>query len=160
MHGGLRRRDEDLAMRVLVTGASGYIGGRLVPLLLKSGYTVRCISRETRELAARFGDELELIQGDIFDQSSLERSLADVDVAYYLIHSMARRDHDFASVDRQAAQLFAETAARAGVGRIVYLGGLGDAETDLSAHLRSRQEVGRVLRGTDRVPSRRDCRLR
>lgn len=135
-------------MRVLVTGASGYIGGRLVPKLLDARHSVRCITRETKQLQARFGSDIEIVQGDIFDAASLARSLENIDVAYYLIHSMARRNSDFAAVDRRAAQLFADAACKAGLKRIIYLGGLGDDSTQLSEHLRSRQEVGDVLRSS------------
>jgi uncharacterized protein YbjT (DUF2867 family) len=134
-------------MRVLVTGATGYIGGRLVPRLLEAGHTVRCFARDPGRLAGRFAG-VELAGGDIFDRASVLRALAGVDVAFYLVHSMSNSRRDFARNDREAAALFGEAARAAGVARIVYLGGLGDAAASLSHHLSSRQEVGDVLRSS------------
>ncbi|MFY9780878.1 MAG: SDR family oxidoreductase [Candidatus Baltobacteraceae bacterium] len=132
-------------MRVLVTGATGYIGGRLVTRLLEAGYAVRCFAREPARLSGRFKG-VEITEGDVFDRVSVRRALEGIDVAFYLVHSMNRSDRDFAQSDRVAAALFREAAGEAGVKRIVYLGGLGDGAKSLSAHLRSRQEVGDVLR--------------
>jgi uncharacterized protein YbjT (DUF2867 family) len=134
-------------MRILVTGATGYIGGRLVPRLLAAGHQVRCYARASERLRGRFGDGVEIIEGDIYDAVALEGALAGCDAAYYLIHSMAST-HAFSDADREAAAIFGGCARRASVGRIVYLGGLGDAGDELSAHLRSRQEVGDVLRAS------------
>lgn len=131
-------------MNVLVTGATGYIGGRLVPRLLERGYTVRCMARDPGRLAGRFPGA-EAVAGDAFDPASVAAALSGIDVAYYLVHSMDRGQKDFASSDREAARIFAEAARAAGVRRIVYLGGLGVAGDDLSKHLRSRHEVGAVL---------------
>ncbi len=133
-------------MRILVTGATGYIGGRLVPALLAAGHTVRCFVRDPERIADRFAGA-EVAQGDVFDGASLRAALAGCDVAYYLIHSMSDDRRDFTRRDREGARLFGTVAAQAGVRRIVYLGGLGDdGRRTLSPHLRSRHEVGRELR--------------
>ena len=132
--------------RVLLTGASGYVGGRLWPRLEAiDDVAVRCLTRDESKLQDRGGRHSEIIQGDVFDGMSLFRALEDVDTTYYMIHSMSSRA-DFERQDRLAAQIFGQAARQCGVRRIVYLGGLGDDRQRLSPHLRSRQEVGRVLR--------------
>jgi len=128
----------------LVTGASGYVGGRLVRELENRGERLRCIARRPEFLRPKLGAGIEIVRGDALDIQSLRAAVAGVDVAYYLIHSMGSRG-DFEREDRQAAMNFAAAANEAGVRRIVYLGGLGH-EPGLSRHLRSRQEVGRILR--------------
>jgi uncharacterized protein YbjT (DUF2867 family) len=134
-------------VRVLVTGATGYIGGRLVTRLRERGYDVRCFARAVRRLRGRFDPAVEIVEGDIFDEAALERALAGCDAAYYLVHSMASA-HAFEDADRDAARQFGLAASRAGVARIVYLGGLGDEDDALSKHLRSRHEVGTILRSS------------
>jgi len=129
---------------VLVTGASGYVGGRLVRALVEQGELVRCLARRPQDLAARLPAGVEVSGGDVLDAASLPAALAGVDTAYYLVHGMGSRS-DFQEEDRRGAINFAHAAEAAGVRRIVYLGGLGTA-TDLSPHLASRQEVGRILR--------------
>ncbi|GAC1388611.1 MAG: SDR family oxidoreductase [Vulcanimicrobiaceae bacterium] len=131
-------------MKILVTGATGYIGGRLVPRLLEAGHAVRCLARNAQRLEGRFSGA-EVLEGDILDEESLKEACQGVEVAYYLVHSMGD-SHDFAGRDRDAAARFGKVARECGVGRIVYLGGLGADESDLSHHLRSRHEVGDVLR--------------
>ena len=131
-------------MNVLVTGASGYVGGRLVPRLLEAGHTVRCVVRNARRLEGRF-PSAGIVEGDVFDESSMHRACTGIDTAYYLIHSMSD-SRDFSERDREAAAIFGKAAREAGVSRIVYLGGLGSDKPDLSHHLRSRHEVGNVLR--------------
>ena len=132
-------------MNVLVTGASGYVGGRLVPELLRRGHVVRCLTRHPRALAGRF-DGAEVVAGDVLaDPRGLERVLAGIDVAFYLVHSMDSSSGDFAERDRCGARNFARAARFAGFRRIVYLGGLGDPR-QMSHHLQSRREVGEVLR--------------
>jgi len=130
--------------RVLLTGASGYVGGRLLPALEAAGCKVRCLARRPDVLAGRVSPATEIVKGDLFDRASLDAALRDVDVAFYLVHSMGSSG-SFEEADRQAALNFGQAAHAAGVGRIVYLGGLGRDEA-LSAHLRSRQEVGGLLR--------------
>lgn len=129
---------------LLVTGASGYIGGRLVRLLRGRGERVRCLARRPDALAARVPPGTEVVAGDLLEPETLPAALAGVDTAFYLVHSMGSRG-DFREEDRRAAESFGRAAAAAGVRRIVYLGGLG-SRTDLSPHLASRQEVGAVLR--------------
>jgi uncharacterized protein YbjT (DUF2867 family) len=130
---------------VLLTGASGYVGGRLLELLQRRGVAVRCLARNAETLAKRCGSGTEVVVGDVLARESLDAPLAGVDTAYYLIHSMGATG-DFEKEDRDAAANFASAARAAGVRRIIYLGGLGEDTKDLSKHLRSRQEVGRVLR--------------
>src|SRR4051812_186008 len=130
---------------VLVTGATGYIGGRLVPVLEASGIRLRCLARDPAALQWRVGPLTEVVAGDLFNPPSLDRALAGIDAAYYLVHSMGAHG-DYSERDRVAAQAFGEAARRAGVRRIVYLGGLATAGAGLSKHLRSRIETGEVLR--------------
>jgi len=130
---------------VLLTGATGYVGGRLLPELeARSDVRVRCLSRRPESLRGRVDDETEVVAGDLLEPESLGPALRDVDAAYYLVHSMGE-GQEFEEMDRRAAENFAEAARAADVRRIVYLGGLGEG-SDLSRHLRSRQEVGRILR--------------
>ena len=131
-------------MNVLVTGATGYIGGRLAPRLLEAGYTVRCLARQATRLDERFPNA-EVVEGDMFDESSLLRAAKGIDAAFYLVHSM-QSSGDFQESDRIAAANFARAAAACGVKRIIYLGGLGDDAAGLSHHLQSRHEVGDILR--------------
>ena len=133
--------------KVLLTGASGYVGGRLLRLLSEKSIPVRCLSRHPELLSARATCSVEVVQGDALDRQSLAAALAGVGAAYYFIHSMGSADN-FEETDRRAAQNFAETARDAGVQRIIYLGGLGDEKEQLSPHLRSRHEVGEILRST------------
>ena len=131
-------------MKILVTGASGYIGGRLVPLLLEAGHEVRCATRREGGLRGHpWAGRVETVVADVLDGEAIGRALRGVDVAYYLVHGMASGP-GFAQRDRRAARTFALAAAREGVGRIVYLGGLASGGR-LSPHLRSRAEVGRIL---------------
>lgn len=132
-------------MRVLVTGATGYIGGRLVPRLCEADHAVRCLARASQRLRGRFDERVEIVEGDVGDAAAVESALKDCDAAYYLIHSMAST-RAFAQKDREAAAIFGSAARKAGVQLLVYLGGLGEESNVLSTHLRSRHEVGRVLR--------------
>lgn len=130
---------------ILLTGATGYVGGRLLPLLIERGYTVRCLARRPDALAEEVDSGIEIAAGDVSDRATLDEPMRGVDTAIYLIHSMGATG-DFEAEDRQAAENFAAAATAAGVRRIVYLGGLGEDTAELSKHLRSRQEVGRILR--------------
>ena len=130
--------------RVLVTGATGYIGGRLVPRLLAKGHRLRCVARNPSRLEGRPWPGVEIVQGDLEDPAAPAQILHNIDVAYYLVHSMAA-GQAFRERDRAMALAFGAAAAQAGVRRIIYLGGLGDPEKVRSKHLVSRQEVGRSL---------------
>ena len=132
---------------VLLTGATGYIGGRLLKGLEKTGWPVRCLARHPEFLQQRIASSTEVVQGDCFDQASLPPAMAGVHTAYYLVHSMGSSGK-FEEEDRQAARNFAASARQAGVRRIIYLGGLGAEGQSLSAHLRSRQEVADILRSS------------
>ena len=127
----------------LITGATGYVGGRLLPALLERGHEVRGLAR--RPERADLPDGARTVKGDVVSGEGLDDALAGVDVAYYLVHSMGAGGDDFAERDRQAAERFGDAAARAGVSLVVYLGGLEGAEGTTSEHLRSREEVARLL---------------
>ncbi|MDH3719858.1 MAG: SDR family oxidoreductase, partial [Planctomycetota bacterium] len=135
----------DQRRRVLLTGPTGYVGGRLLALLEAQDVALRCMARRPDYLRPCVADATEVVQGDVLDIESLTAALDGVDTAYYLIHSMGSRGK-FESQDRTAAQNFASAARSAGVRRIIYLGGLGDDNQALSPHLRSRHEVGDLLR--------------
>ncbi len=131
---------------ILVTGATGYIGGRLIPRLLEEGCRVRVLVRsKARVLSRPWVGQVEVVVGDALDAESLAMALDGVDTAYYLIHSMSS-GASFHELDLQVARAFGQAAHEAGVSHIVYLGGLGDPKANLSNHLRSRQETGRALR--------------
>ena len=132
-------------MVVLLTGASGYVGGRLWRVLEAEGHRVRCLARRPDALRSTVGPSTEVVPGDVLDRPSLDAALRGVDAAYYLVHSMGASG-SFEEADRRAATNFGQAARAAGVGRIIYLGGLGSGEEALSPHLRSRQEVGQILR--------------
>jgi uncharacterized protein YbjT (DUF2867 family) len=133
---------------VLLTGASGYVGGRLLPLLEATPIKLRCLARSPEKLRPLVNSSTEIVRGDVLDPPSLEAALQGVQTAYYLVHLMSGSS-DFEQEDRQAALNFAAAARKAGVQRIIYLGGLGDdADPKLSPHLRSRHEVGEILRNS------------
>jgi len=133
-------------MNVLVTGATGYIGGRLVPLLLAQGHSIRVLVRNSKRLSSKpWGEEVEVVQGDVYDSTALAAAVEGMDAAFYLVHSMCTGP-DFASKDRRGAETFVQ--AGGSLGQVIYLGGIlprGGEGRD-SEHLRSRAEVGEILR--------------
>jgi len=134
--------------RILVTGGTGYVGGRLVAALEQAGADVRCLARRPEALAGRVAPSTEVVKGDCLQPATLPPALAGVDMAYYLVHSMGA-GNAFAALDEAAARSFGQAARAAGVRRVVYVGGLGTrAEAELSEHLRSRQQTGDVLRAS------------
>ena len=138
----------DKSKKCLVTGVTGYIGGRLVPKLLEKGYEVRVLSRDASRLQGRrWIEEVEVVEADVLKTETLKGVMADIDVAYYLIHSMSGNENeDFHERDIRAARNFGQAAANNNVSRIIYLGGLGNDEDELSKHLKSRQLTGETLR--------------
>lgn len=138
-------RDDGSTPRALVLGATGYIGGRLTPRLLNAGYRVRVLARDAARVASfPWGDECEIVEGSADDVKAVAEAMDDVDVVYYLIHSMSA-GKGFEESDERAATTVADAAARAGVHRIVYLGGLHPDDAKLSPHLRSRVHVGEIF---------------
>lgn len=129
---------------ILLTGASGYVGGRLLAALEERGERVRCLARHPELLKSKVAAGTEVVSGDVLDRASLDGALSGADVAYYLVHSMGASG-SFEEADRNGARNFAEASRAAGVKRIIYLGGLGRSDEHLSPHLKSRQEVGRIL---------------
>jgi uncharacterized protein YbjT (DUF2867 family) len=130
---------------ILVTGATGYIGSLLTEKLLASGYRVRCMVRKPDKLLLPPDNRCEVIKADVLNPESLPAAVNDIDTAYYLIHSLYSGYKKFANQDIVAAENFGRAAQQAGVKRIIYLGGLGQEDDSLSAHLRSRQDTGRKL---------------
>jgi uncharacterized protein YbjT (DUF2867 family) len=130
---------------VLIAGATGYVGGELLKKLLATGYNVRCLARHPEALRAKAHPALTVVEGDVLYSASLRAAMAGVSSAYYLVHSMGSAQ-SFEEQDRTGAQNFANAARDAGVERIIYVGGLGRSSAQLSKHLRSRQEVGEILR--------------
>ncbi|WBB63362.1 SDR family oxidoreductase [Streptomyces sp. WMMC500] len=145
---GRERQPARAPLTCLVTGASGYLGGRLVPELLEAGHRVRCLARSPDKLRDHpWAGEAEVVRGDVTDEESTAAAMRGIDVAYYLVHALGS-GAGFEETDRRAAHVFARQAHAAGVRRIVYLGGLtprGVPERELSPHLRSRAEVGRIF---------------
>lgn len=129
--------------RILLTGATGYIGGRLLKAFEAQSRPIRCMARRPEYLRAKAADSTEVVAGDVIQPQTLPAAMRDIDTAFYMIHSMGTGS-DFEKEDRRAAEAFAKAAKDAGVRQIVYLGGLGSGK--LSPHLHSRQEVGRILR--------------
>jgi uncharacterized protein YbjT (DUF2867 family) len=135
-------------VKILVTGSTGYIGSKLVPLLVERGYQVRVLIRDVSRVPASFSNlPLEYVQGTVEDNSTLREALRNVDVAYYLVHSM-KSGTDFHQVDSRLAEKFAQCAHESTVGRVVYLGALGNPYANLTEHLRSRHQTGETLAST------------
>jgi len=134
-------------MHILLTGATGYVGGVLLTELEREGHRVRCLARRPGKLAGKTAPDTEIMAGDASDPDDLARACAGIDTAYWLVHSM-ESGVDFERADRLAAERFAVAAKAAGVRRLIYLGGLGAEDDQLSAHLRSRHEVGAILRAS------------
>jgi len=132
---------------VLLTGATGYVGGRLLGLLESRGYPVRCLVRNPERFSRKRAAATEVMEGDLLEAGSLPPAMAGVDTAYYLVHSMGYGG-SFEEADRRAARNFTQAARAAGIRHIIYLGGLGSESDTLSPHLRSRQEVGEILRSS------------
>jgi uncharacterized protein YbjT (DUF2867 family) len=133
---------------VLVAGATGYVGGRLIPLLEQQSIAVRCLARDPEKLRPLVRESTQVVAGNVLEPDSLEEALRGVQTAYYLVHLMSKST-DFEKEDREAATNFGQAARKAGLKRIIYLGGLGDdADPKLSPHLRSRHEVGQILRNS------------
>ncbi len=131
---------------VLLTGATGYVGGRLLSLFEREPVTLRCLARNPDKLLASVKELTQVVKGDVLDPASLDEAMQCVHTAYYLVHLMSG-SKDFEKEDRQEGENFAAAAKKAKVNRIIYLGGLGkDTDSELSPHLRSRHEVGQILR--------------
>ncbi len=135
-----------LVGKILLTGATGYVGGRLLRALGEQGADIRALARRPEHLSSRVAPGVQVVQGDLQQRASLTRALDGIHTAYYLVHSMGARG-DYSKLDSRAAENFRHAAEEAGVSRIIYLGGLGVSESVLSPHLRSRQETGRILAG-------------
>ena len=136
-----------MKMNILIFGGTGYIGSKLIPQLVAEGHKVRCVVRDELNIRSYpWSEKVEIIEGDVLQSATLEKVFDSIDIIYYLVHSMQNSKGDFADLDRKAAQHVGEQAARAGVKRIIYLGGLGTRSDEQSKHLKSRHEVGDVLR--------------
>lgn len=131
-------------MNVLVTGVTGFVGRHLAPELVAAGHDVRGLTRDRTAHRESFNEHLELVEGNLLDPTSLDGLFDDIDVVYYLVHSLGAGT-SFERTDREAAHNFVTAASESGVSRVIYLGGLGNSETELSAHLRSRREIEAVL---------------
>lgn len=131
--------------KIVLTGATGYVGGRLLNILKNNDVLVRCLARNPEFLQNKASSNIEIVKGDVLDRNSLANAFSGMDIAFYLVHSMGSKK-DFEETDRIAAENFAITAKESGIKKIIYLGGLFDENDNLSPHLRSRQEVGNILR--------------
>ena len=133
-------------MKILVSGATGYVGSRLIPRLVDSGHEVSCMVRDVSRVDPRMAERTRIVVADVLQPESVAAAMQGIEVAYYLIHSMSASGGDFQERDRHAAHNFAVAARQAGVNRIIYLGGLASETSQISAHLKSRQETGEALR--------------
>ena len=130
---------------IFLTGATGYVGGRLLSVLQRYGYRIRCVARRPENLCSRLSETTEVVRGDLLDRASLVEAMRGQDIAYYLVHSMGSSG-DFAEEERRCAENFANAALESGIRRIIYLGGLGADAPNPSDHLSSRRQVGDILR--------------
>lgn len=131
---------------VLLTGSTGYVGGSLLPELLRAGHHVRCMARDAGRAKEKLPAEAEIVEGDVLKPDTLPAAVEGIDVAYYLVHSMEGASGDgFAARDREGALSFGAAARRAGVKRVIYMGGLEGGDDEKSEHLASRDEVARIL---------------
>jgi uncharacterized protein YbjT (DUF2867 family) len=136
-------------MNVLVTGATGYVGGRLVPKLLELGFHVRILARNPDRIKNRsWYSQVEIFTGDVLNKNSLHGLFQNIDVAFYLIHNLSK-GKNFNDADTLSANNFVDTANEENLNRIIYLGGLAEGTDDLSEHLLSRQRTGEILRSSD-----------
>src|SRR5438045_2673619 len=136
--------DDENRPLFLLAGGSGYVGGRLVPLLEQQAVRLRCLARNPEKMRSHVQPGTEIVQGDVLDPASLDRALQGVHTASYLVHLMSG-SKDFEKEDRKAASNFAQAEKNAGVRRIIYMGGLGDeADPNLYPHMRSRHMVGKI----------------
>ena len=133
-------------MRILVSGATGYVGSRLIPRLVDSGHEVSCMVRDASRVGPRMAESTRIVVADVLQPESVAAAMQGIEVAYYLIHSMSASGGDFQERDRLAAHNFAVAARQAGVNRIIYLGGLASETSQISLHLKSRHETGEALR--------------
>jgi uncharacterized protein YbjT (DUF2867 family) len=133
-------------MAILLTGATGYVGGRLLKALESGGYAVRCLARQPESLKPKTAPSTEIVQGDLLNPDSLSRAMTGIETTFYLVHSMGSRGA-FEEKEKLSAVHFASAARKAGVKKIVYLGGLSHGK-NLSSHMRSRHEVGEILRAS------------
>jgi uncharacterized protein YbjT (DUF2867 family) len=138
--------DNRCGRRILVSGASGYVGSRLIPRLVASGHEVSCMVRDASRVDRQMAEGTRIVVADALQPESLAAVMQGINVAYYLIHSMSASGRDFQQRDRRAAHNFAVAAKRAGIARIIYLGGLASATSEISMHLKSRHETGEALR--------------
>jgi uncharacterized protein YbjT (DUF2867 family) len=135
-------------MKVLVTGATGYIGGQLLKQLSKTNFQIKCLARNPNRIENFNNNSIEILYGDLLKYDSLQESFRGIDVAFYLVHSMNSKN-DFDSLEAKAATNFALAAAENKIQRIIYLGALGSEEEGaLSPHLKSRKQVGNILRSS------------
>jgi len=133
-------------MKILITGATGYVGGRLLKKMESEGRPVRCLARRPEHLKSKIASTTELLQGDLLDKPSLDKAMRGIETAYYLVHSMGTKGV-FEDEEKRSASNYAAVAKTAGVQKIIYLGALSHGE-NLSPHLKSRQEVGMILRAS------------
>jgi len=136
-------------LKILVTGATGYVGGRLIPELLHAGHELRCLVRDASRMPDKWWrDKVEIVEADVLDEASLQEVFSGIEIAYYLIHSLGGFQHDLVSTEERAARNFGRSAHRQNVDRIIYLGGIEPNSAKTSKHLGSRVKTGEALRSS------------